>query len=329
MRVIVLLTFWLLFMWELLAKWPDEFLHLTACDVGQGDAILLSYAYTQMLIDTGPDDQLLNCLNKQLPFWDKKIDVLILTHFDADHIGGFRQLSQNYTVGYIFLPLNDYAKNDLFLELKEILVSMQEAGTIIKQPFLGQQIALSKFKSDYQAKYNSIINNVNSLSVSFIAPFELSLAEYSFLEKHGVFIWQKPEHNLSVEDLTEMGVNESNNNLSIAFLVEFGQLKLLFLGDLESTREVALMDHGLITEVDIQKVGHHGSKTSSSLDFLLKTRPELALISSGQNNSFGHPNSAVLANFELVAAKIWRTDQLGMIEILSDGQNFWLKYKKH
>lgn len=312
-------------MWELFVKWPDQFLHLVVCDVGQGDAILMSYGYMQVLIDTGPDESVISCLDDQLPFWDKKIDALVLTHFDDDHIGGFKQLTQIYAVNYLFLPLTEYKDSEVFLELKEQILAMQKQGTIIKEPFLGQQIAFSKFGSDYQAKYSS---TKSPLFLTFLTPFELPLEEYKSLEAAGAFLWQRPEHDLSAEELQEMAHRLSDNNGSIAIFAQFGELKLSLLGDLESTREIALLDEGLITGVSIQKVGHHGSKTSSSMDFLLKLRPEMALISCGLNNKFNHPNTEVLDNFHSISAQILRTDQIGTIEVLSDGQKFWLKNKK-
>lgn len=325
MKPIFLLCALVIFVREIFVKWPDHFLHVVTCDVGQGDAILLSLGFTQMLIDTGPDESVLSCLDKQLPFWDKKIDVLFITHFDEDHIGGFQQLTQIYSISYIFLPLTNHKDSEVFLELKERVSAMQKLGTIVKEPFLGQQIAFSKFSSIYQAKYSS---NDSQLSLTFLTPTDLDLEEYKSLEEVKALFWQTPEHELSDEDWQKLKIKMSDNNGSIAIFAKFGEVKLLLLGDLESTREVALTDVGLIVDVDMQKVGHHGSKTSSSIEFLLKSKPEISLVSCGLNNQFGHPNQEILDNFQSIASQVLRTDQLGTIEIVSDGQKFWLKNKK-
>lgn len=322
MKLFFLLSIFLIFLWELFTKWPDRFLHLVVCDVGQGDAILMSYGQMQVLVDTGPDESVVTCLDHHLPFWDKKIEGLVLTHFDDDHIGGFRQLTQIYAVDYLFLPLTEYKDSKVFLELKEQMLAMQKQGTIIKEPFLGQQIAFFKVGPDYQAKYNS---TRPSLLLTFLTPYSLTLEEYKNLEMAGAFLWQRPEHDLSAEELQKMAYKLSDNNGSIAIFAQFGELKLSLLGDLESTREIALLEEGLTAKVDIQKVGHHGSKTSSSMDFLLNLKPEIALISCGLNNKFNHPNTEILDNFHSVSAQILRTDQIGTIELLSDGQKFWLK----
>lgn len=327
MKILFVVGAMAIFLWELLVKWPDEYFHLVVCDVGQGDAILLKYGQVQILIDTGPDESLMSCLDKQLPFWDKKIDVLVLTHFDDDHIGGFSYLSQAYAIDCIFLPLTDFKETDSFLELKERISALQERGTIVKEPFLGQQIAFSKISPNHQAKYNSTNNSENSLLLSFLTPMALDLEEYKVLEETEKFLWQGPEYKLSAEDWQKLAYKESNNDGSIAIFAQFGQLKLLLSGDLESARELALIGVGLTTRIDIQKVGHHGSKTSSSLDFLLEIRPEMALISCGLNNKFGHPSPEVLTNFQSIGTQILRTDHLGTIEVLSDGQKYWLKNK--
>jgi competence protein ComEC len=292
--------------------------------VGQGDAVLLSYAQTQILIDTGPSEKVLACLEKHLPFWDKKIDVLVITHFDADHIGGFQQIAQIYEINHLFLSLTEVKDSQLFLELREQALALQGSGTSLKQPFLGQQIAFSQISSGNQTNYNS----TPALTLSFLTPFELDLEEYHFLLEQGSFLWQKPENYLSDEAWQKMATKNNDNNGSIALLAVFGELKLLLLGDLESPREVALTSLGLITDIDIQKIGHHGSKTASSIDFLWQSRPEMSLISCGQNNKFDHPHQEVLANLQAISSQVKRTDQLGDIEIISDGVHFWLKEPK-
>ena len=77
----------------------DEKLHLIACDVGQEDAILVVYKGNQILIDGGPDRRVLDCLVKYIPFWDKKIELVILTHPQDDHYGGLIEVFRSYEVG--------------------------------------------------------------------------------------------------------------------------------------------------------------------------------------------------------------------------------------
>jgi len=80
----------------------DNNLQIIACDVGQGDAILIQQKSFQILVDGGPNNKVLNCLGKHLPFWDRKIEVVILTHPDLDHYGGLVDLLKNYKIENFF-----------------------------------------------------------------------------------------------------------------------------------------------------------------------------------------------------------------------------------
>lgn len=82
---------------------PNKSGKVVFCDVGQGDAILATYKNIQMLIDTGPDNKkVLECLNRHLPFWDKTLEIVILTHGDSDHMGGLNDVLKSYKVENIF-----------------------------------------------------------------------------------------------------------------------------------------------------------------------------------------------------------------------------------
>lgn len=318
--IIVLLARILWQQWQL---WPRSSFEFVVCDVGQGDALLLTFGYAQVLVDTGPDEKILACLSENLPIWDKKIDVLVLTHFDADHLGGFSHLVQKYWVGYVFLPLYQTQESDLFLEAKALLVAMQSVGTELKQPFLGQQIDLLDFSQEHQTKYNSIAR----ATITFLTPTSLSSSQSAVLEGNGLFFGQKSETNLSAATWETMGSEESNNNGSIVLLFQFDQFSAVLTGDLEEPGELALMAKGLITRVNILKVGHHGSKTSSSLRFLQLIKPEVSLISAGKNNKFGHPHIEILERLREIGSQIWRTDQQADFIIRSDGQKFYLIQK--
>jgi competence protein ComEC len=133
----------------------------------------------------------------------------------------------------------------------------------------------------------------------------------------GVFTFLERPADSSLE-LTE-------NDRSIVFLLEYGQTKWLFTGDLEENGERQLLQMAVLPLVDVLKVGHHGSPTSSTLDFLEKIRPKLSVISAGVGNSYGHPAPSVLENLRAVGSAVLRTDQLGDIELATDGQTVWLQ----
>jgi len=103
------------------------------------------------------------------------------------------------------------------------------------------------------------------------------------------------------------------NNRSVISVAEIDGKKFLFTGDMEAKAEKALLSEGLNLKCDVLKVGHHGSSTSSSKSFLNKVKPKYAAISVGADNMYGHPHREVLAAFENIDAKVYRTDINGDI----------------
>ena len=114
---------------------------------------------------------------------------------------------------------------------------------------------------------------------------------------------------------------ESNDG-SIVLLLNYGANKFLFTGDITAKSEKQLLSQEPpAIKADVLKIAHHGSKYSSSAEFLAAVAPQIAVISCGENNNYGHPNSEVLNNLQEFAINIRRTDQEGDIKIVSDGKN--------
>ena len=320
--------------WQLIKKLPDKSVHLVVCDVGQGDAILLQQANFQLLIDTGPDEAVATCLNQQMPILDKKIDLLVLTHYDDDHIGGMAALTQAYQFGTIFTPLTDYKDSQVFLELEQLFLELTEQGTVIKQPILGQQIAYrhqsTLVKPGIQAEETNR-GSAEQLLFTFLTPL--------FLESN----WQSQYLNYQAKSRLPESQFEylkslfadsssrikSNNDRSVSLLMQFGHLTIFFSGDLEENTESSILESELITGVDILKVAHHGSKTSSSQAFLSRVQPETALISLGANNQFNHPSPEVIGRLNHFSQHIFRTDQVGQLDFLLTRDYYLLLNHKH
>lgn len=317
-----------IFMYKVIQQWPDQFFHLIVCNVGQGDAILLKYGFFQVLVDAGPDESVLSCLEKQMPAFDQTIELLILTHFDDDHIGGAPAVLKFYQIFNLYLSLTDYKDSAVFLELKEHLLAEMNAGASLKEPFLGQQIAFVFTSAVYQAKNPDIqakYNSMPSVLLTFLTPMSLSKDEIYYLRGNDFFLAKRPEADLSKQLSSNFKLLESNNDRSIVTYLQFDRLRIILNGDLESTGEKALLEQGLIKDVDILKVGHHGSKSSTTPSFLSQLRPETSLISCGENNQFKHPNQEVLERLSNFSSQILRTDQLGELEIVSNGREYWIK----
>ncbi len=120
--------------------------------------------------------------------------------------------------------------------------------------------------------------------------------------------------------------DENLNNASIILSFRYGQTTFLFTGDAEEAAETAvLLRDPTALDADVLKVGHHGSSTSSSELFLAAVSPDVAVISCGENNEYGHPHSEVLKRLGIFTDHIFRTDQLGAVRIYTDGSVLWVQ----
>jgi competence protein ComEC len=111
------------------------------------------------------------------------------------------------------------------------------------------------------------------------------------------------------------------NDASVVVMIEYGQLRFLLMGDAERDEERWLLANAAgALRADILKVGHHGSITSSTREFLAAVRPRAALVSVGAGNGYGHPSAAVMAALATDGADVLRTDQLGSVVIRTNGR---------
>jgi competence protein ComEC len=305
--VLIITIFWVVFIGVLIWKWPDKNVHLFFCDVGQGDALLITEGFSQVLIDTGPDETALDCLGQFMPFWDREIELLVLTHPHQDHIGGAVSVLQRYRVKEILIPAYG-SPTEGFVSLRKAILDEVKSGARLSEPILGQQITLSP-----------------SSQATVVWPQEPFLMPEVDEDKgyQHLFDADVPEADLSAYLEEFEHKIENYNDGSIVLFLEIGMIKIALMGDLESPGEQALIAQQLIPDVDILKVGHHGSNTSSIPSFIATARPETAVISSGQNNRYRHPHPDVLTALEESGSVVLRTDQLGTIELISDGKRYW------
>lgn len=110
------------------------------------------------------------------------------------------------------------------------------------------------------------------------------------------------------------------NTASIVIRVEFGEQSYIFCADAEKENEYAMMDSGLTLKSNVIKIGHHGSTTSSLEKFILAVEPEIAIISVGEDNSYGHPHEKIVKRLARLGIKTYRTDESGTVVITSDGR---------
>ncbi len=236
-------------------------------DVGQGDSELIQVNDKNILIDAGPNesiDKLMNYLSKQNI---KKLDYVIATHPDEDHIGGMSSVIKKYDIGEFYAP-KKLATTQTF---ENMVKALKTKNIKINPGKSGMSLDLGK-----------------SVVCEMLAP-----------------------NNDKYTD---------TNNYSIVVKITYGQSKFLFTGDAEKISEKEMLAKNLDLSADVLKVGHHGSSSSSSKEFLDKVNPKIAIISCGKNNKYGHPHSETIKQLKNRKVQIYRTDVDGSIVLISDGK---------
>ena len=234
-------------------------LSTTINDVGEGDSIFIRLPFNKgnILIDTGYSEYKMS--NEIIPYiksmGTKKIDYLIITHGDSDHIGASSYLINNFHINNVIFNCGSYS--DLEIELIKLL----------------------------DKKDINYYSCINSFSIDKYRFYLLNTRDYG---------------------------NENDNSSVIYF--KYNGYSLLLMGDAEINKEMDILDKYYIRNVDFLKVGHHGSRTSSSKEFITTINPRYSLISVGKNNSYGHPDKNVLDN--LSNSTIYRTDISGSIKVI-------------
>jgi len=296
---IIFVSFSLGLIAQLMRQWPSNRLQVIFCDVGQGDAILIQYGFWQMLVDAGANDQVLDCLSQNMPFWDKTLELVVVTHTDHDHIGGISDVLANYQVQQILLA--DTGESEGFKKMLTEMKSDKQRLAVVKNAFLGQMISFTS-----GGKLYLLGPEFGNLSCCECLASEFSETLLSDAEQLGSVTTDSP------------------NERSIILLLKYYQFDLLLMGDASQQNELALIDKGLIDKIEVLKVGHHGSKTSTHESFVKTTLPEKAVISCGYNNKFSHPSPEVLQILLENNAKILRTDELGTIKLETNGYYYWI-----
>lgn len=275
-------------------QYPDGRLRVIMCDVGQGDSFLIQQAFYQVLVDSGRGTRVLECLGDFLPFWDKKIEVMVVTHPQADHMEGMAEVMRRYQVEVVVANALDNPEAAFDDEFRKEVVDQK---TRVVLPKTGKELRLG------------------AMSLKLLWP-ERVYGNGDYWTREVIEVADYQSELYGVEDL---------NQVSVAFLLEYGEFQTLFTGDVGEAEEQALLGAGVLTPVEILKVPHHGSKYSSSLGFLRVIRPQAALISAGEGNPHGHPAGESLSRYDAVGAKIYRTDEMGSVVVVTDGRSWWVE----
>ncbi len=236
---------------------PDGKTHALFLDVGQGDAVLLvSPSGKQILVDGGPDFSALAHLGKAMSFFDRTIELLVLTHPDRDHITALPEILRRYHVKRVLLTGVEHAlgRYEFFLALLRDLHI---------------PLVLADSDDDFDVDSNLTLD----------------------------ILWPPKQWDGGVRNI---------NDTSIVLYVVSSASSLLLMGDVTASVERRLLALYPSLHTNILKLPHHGSRFSSSEIFLQSLHPQLAAISAGKENAYGHPHAEVLERLATLGIP-WRS----------------------
>ncbi len=251
-------------------------LSVTVLDVGEGEAILIEDAARhRILVDGGPSAGAIEAaLGRRLPFYDRRIDLVVLTHPQADHLGGLPAVMDRYRVGAV-MTTSASADTQLYRVWEETVEKSRAKRIEARR---GVQIRLA-----------------DGAVLTVLAPGP----------------WQAPE-----------SINEG----SLVMRLDYQETSFLLTGDMGDEEEQRLLRAGTDLSADVLKVGHHGSRTSTSAAFLRRVQPEVGVVSVGAGNRFGHPAPEVL--HRLAGQLVLRTDLNGDVTLSTDGHKLWVRLQR-
>lgn len=247
---------------------PDGELQVHFLDVGNADSALVRCGTHQMLIDGGEPSSGKKVVDYLRGQGVDRLDYVIATHPDADHIGGLPDVLKAFPVNRVLMRYMDDDNTPTSYSYERLLTTMLDRDIPVTDTAPGQQYMLG---------------------------------------------------DATVDILGPQGDFSDSNNMSIVCRISYGNRRFLMMGDAEKESENALLSSGCDLRADVLKVGHHGSRSSTSAAFLATVAPSHAVISCGENNRYGHPHPETLTLLQQRHTYIWRTDRQGAIVMTTNG----------
>lgn len=255
---------------------------VTALDVGQGDALLIQTSdHQDILIDGGPGQAVVEELSTALPFGDRDIELMVLTHPHADHVNGLVAVTERYTVRRV----------------------LETAVTYHQQAY---------------EHWHDLLRQQNIPDEHAVSGQRLVLGQATL-----DVLW--PANDLSSTTIDHDNASEGGgvNDASIVLRLLCAGSRAIFTGDASSDIEDRILDGGADVSASLLKVGHHGSRFSTSQRWLQTVKPTWAVISVGQGNRYNHPHPTTMQRLQQNVPHILRTDEEGSITLQTDGRQGW------
>lgn len=275
---------------------PDGKLHIVFCNVGQGDAAYLRFPGGQdMLIDGGPDRKVLDCLGRHMPFYDRTIDIVALSHPQKDHLQGLIDVVERYNVGYFIIGIEGNETEGY----KRLVAAIERKKVPIRKLYRGDTFSAGD-------SHFSVLWPDRDWVATHLSPHLSDLSDLS--------------------DSRVLGLQAGTNLNSFSYFLHlvYGTFDVLFTGDGDSKIQPEIMKMNVLPDIEVLKFPHHGSRTGILSEFLDIVRPELAVISVGKN-PYGHPTKEAIEQLNNRAIKLKRTDLDGDVEVISDGSAWSIK----
>ncbi len=252
-------------------------LEIHIIDVGQAESILILQDDKSMLVDSGTNSSGKKIVRYLESIGVEKLDVLLITHFHIDHAGGAHSILSSIKVDKIICMKYE---NLSTLQEKLWYLDMSIARSV-RETFKSTSIIM---ESAYEDNDNSILRSFN-------------IGE------------------AKIKILSQCNLSDIVNNKSIVFKLEYQDFSMLFMSDAEKEIEEYLLESKKDISADVLKIGHHGSRTSTTDEFLNKVNPSYAVVSCGKGNDYNHPYSSITKKLEEKDIPLYRTDELGTIVI--------------
>lgn len=273
--------------------------------VDQGDSIYIRAPNgNTLLLDAGQDNHMAREeIGKIKNIFDRSIDVVLGSHPDADHVGGIERMFMSYDTS-LYVDPGYMSETDIY---KNLLQAVQKKNIQYQKLRSGMRIVIDRKEDVY---------------LEILAPHELYvLSLYEECVKQNT----KKKRKKKCENVFDVDTND----MSVVSKLVYKDTSFFLTGDASQSVELFLLENlqEHMTEVDVLKLGHHGSKTSTHASFVGALNPKYAVVSAGEKNRYGHPHKIVLDTVERASqAKVIRLDTTTeSVEFVSDGSTVWIK----